>query len=84
MKSPFREDKDIAKTAIFGDIEQAVEFSNKLFKDEEFVYSIMDEVYKYTYEGHLDDIREYILDRVPKKIKNSKEFIAKYPEFKEE
>lgn len=41
MKSPFREDKDIAKTAIFGDIEQAVEFSNKLFKDEEFVYSIM-------------------------------------------
>ena len=33
---------------------------------------------------HLEDIREYILDRVPKKIKNSKEFIAKYPEFKEE
>lgn len=84
MKSPFREDKDIAKTAIFGDIEQAVEFSNKLFKDEEFVYSIMDEVYQYTYNGHLEDIREYILDRVPKKIKNSKEFIAKYPEFKEE
>lgn len=82
-KSEFREDAEIAKAAILGDMEQAIEFSNKLFKDEDFVYSIMDEVYQYTYNGYLDDIREYILDRVPKKIKNSKDFIAKYPLLKD-
>ena len=85
-KSIFRENSEIAKIAILDDISLSSEFANKLFKDDIFIFDLLDAIigkYEKTdeYNTIIDSVNEYILPMVTKKIKNTKEFKDKFPMF---
>lgn len=88
MKSPFREDFDVARETLLLDAEQVTEFAKKIFRDETFVNSLLSETLKKyqnttMYDDKIKEVNEYIMPEITKKIKNSKDFIAKFPMFKE-
>lgn len=85
-KSKYEEDSEIALTAITDDIELAEIFVGKLFRDETFVENLLESILKKyktkkCFDSIIEDTKHYIMNRIPKKIKGTTNFINKFPMF---
>lgn len=88
-KTGFLEDEDICYEAVIDDIDLIVAFAGKLFRNESFVYRLCEGLEKRVdaiqsrevREIWYTEIKEKLMEAVPKKIKETNAFKAKFPMF---
>lgn len=88
-KTGFLEDEDVCYEAVIDDINTVRAFAGKLFRNEEFVYRLCEGLQKKIdilksreiKEIWYREINEKIMSLVPKKIKGTNTFLAKFPMF---
>ena len=90
-KTGFLEDEDVCYEAVTGDIDTVGAFAGKLYRNEPFVYRLCTGIMNQINQLQSDELKdvwcketkEVLIDLIPKKIKDTADFKARFPIFVE-